>query len=205
VFYIWSDAWGCGAVCKDTLEWLQLPWSVTEIAIRGPPVTNESITFKEMLPVILACSVWGYKWRGNRVMCHCDNAGAVAAINSGYSRVPSIMHLLKCLFFIWALFELEVEAVHVPGAFNGWADAISHAHVFLSQVPGVVGNQCQVPLQLVGLILDLEPGWTSCTWTQRFWNCFQLEQLIAHRSPTSLAPSSSLLFATLLTSLQHTL
>jgi hypothetical protein len=29
------------------------------------------------------------------VVVHCDNAGAVAAVNSGYSRVP---HLLQCLF-----------------------------------------------------------------------------------------------------------
>ena len=28
------------------------------------------------------------------------------------------------LFFIRVLFEFEVEAVHVPGTANGWADAI---------------------------------------------------------------------------------
>ena len=32
------------------------------------------------------------------MVCHCDNLGAVAAINSGYSRI----NLLICLFFIRA-------------------------------------------------------------------------------------------------------
>ena len=67
------------------------------------------------------------------------------------------MDLLRYLFFIQACFEFEIEAVRVPGAFNRWANAISrkHVHVFLLQVPGAVGNQCQVSLQL---ILDLQPG-----------------------------------------------
>ena len=172
-----SDSWGCGAVYRDTLEWIQLPWSEAATAIEGSLIPGESITFKELLPVVLACSIWGCKWRGNRVVCHCDNAGAVAAINSGYSRVAPIMHLLRCLFFIQALFEFEVKAVHVPGTSNGWADATSrnHAHLFLSQVQGAIGLQSLVPLRLVEIVLDLQPGWTSFIWTRRFRSCFQQE------------------------------
>ena len=46
---------------------------------------------------------------------HCDNTAAMAVVNSGYSRVPEIMHLLRCLFYIRAHLELEVWAVHTPG------------------------------------------------------------------------------------------
>ena len=49
----------------------------------------------------------------------CDNTGAVAAVNLGYSRSPQLMHLLRCLFFfIRAHFQLEVRAGHVPGTKN---------------------------------------------------------------------------------------
>ncbi len=60
---------------------------------------EESITLKELLPVVLACAVWGDLWRAKFVHVHCDNLGVVAVVNSGYSRVSLIMHLLRCLFF----------------------------------------------------------------------------------------------------------
>ncbi len=56
------------------------------------------------------------------VIVHCDNE---AAVNSGYSQDQQIMHLLRCLFFIKAHFQLELRVVHIPGADNVVADAIS--------------------------------------------------------------------------------
>ena len=44
-----SGKWGCGASWKES--WLQLPWT-EELA----PV---SITAKELIPIVLACAVWG--------------------------------------------------------------------------------------------------------------------------------------------------
>ncbi len=40
------------------------------------------------------------QWRGGVVTMHCDNTAAVAVVNSGYSKVPEIMHLLRFLFFV---------------------------------------------------------------------------------------------------------
>ena len=72
------------------------------------------IALKEFLPIV----------RGV-VTFHCENTASVSMINSGYSRVPNIMHLLRCLIFIRAHFQLEAWAVHTPGVENGIADAIS--------------------------------------------------------------------------------
>ena len=79
----------------------------------------------ELLPIVLSRVIWGAALRGQRVTVHCDNAGAVAVVNSGYSRVHGITHLLRCLFFIRAHYEFLVQAVHVEGVNNVWADAIS--------------------------------------------------------------------------------
>jgi len=73
----------------------------------------------------LACAVWGKQWTGWNLVVHCDNAGAMAVVNSGYSRVDGIMHLLSCLFFIRARFQLSVRAIHTPGQGNMIADMIS--------------------------------------------------------------------------------
>ena len=92
-------------------------------------------------------------------MVHCDNTGAVAAVNSGYSRVPGIMHLLRCLFFIRAHFELTVWAVHIPGKLNTWADAISRNNLsyFFSQMQGAAGQRIAIPRDLLSLLIEQQP------------------------------------------------
>ena len=113
--HVWTDVsggFGCGAVYPAFQQWVQLQWP--ESYREGELTLQEqSITHKELLPVVLACAVWGWHWRRSAVMVHCNNTGAVAAVNSGYSRIPGIMRL--CLFFIRAHFELTVLAVHIPG------------------------------------------------------------------------------------------
>ena len=71
---------------------------------------------------------------------HCDNLGVVALVNAGYSKVPQIMHIIRCLFFIRARFQLDLHAVHVPGVENVLADAISrdNLHILFTQIPGAV-------------------------------------------------------------------
>ena len=102
------------------------------------------------------------------MIIHCDNMGAVAVVNSGSSKVPQIMHLLRCLFFIRAHFNLSVRAVH------GWADAISRNMLsdFFAQVPGAIGGRRPVPPSLLDLLAVQQPDWTSTAWTQLFKRCF---------------------------------
>ena len=70
---------------------------------------------KELLPVLLACIVWGKEWSEKLITCHCDNMAVVEVLKSGYSRDREMMHLLRCLFFITEHFHIQVEAVHLPG------------------------------------------------------------------------------------------
>ena len=105
---------------------------------------EESIVLKELLPIVLACAIWGKRWGGRMVTVHCDNMGAVALVNSGYSKIQQIMHLLRCLFFIRALYQMELWAVHVPGRDNTLADALSRNN-FFSQVPEARDKQAGIP------------------------------------------------------------
>ena len=87
---------------------------------------EDSITKMELLPIVLASAVWGPAWRGQRIIVHCDNTGAVTVTNSRYSRVPLIMHLLQCLFFIRSCLKFSLQAVHIEVTDNTLADAVSH-------------------------------------------------------------------------------
>ena len=70
-----SGSWGCGAHWGSW--WLQWKWE-------GPSI-EWPISPKELLPILLAVSIWGEHWGGRLVECHCDNMAVVAVVNSGRS------------------------------------------------------------------------------------------------------------------------
>ena len=69
------------------------------------------------------------RWQNASVVVQCDNQGAITAavtvVNSGYSKVQPIMHLLCCLFFIRSCYNISLHAVYLPGTYNVLAHAIS--------------------------------------------------------------------------------
>ena len=76
---------------------------------------------KELLPVVLTCTMWGKEWWGKKVTCYCDNMAVVEVLNSDYDKDKNMMHMLCCLFFISEHHHFLVEA----GKLNEAADAIS--------------------------------------------------------------------------------
>ena len=76
------------------------------------------IALKKLLPIVIACAIWGANWRGEAVVARIDNTSAVAVINSRSSRDPKLMHLLRCLFFFKARHSFRLEAAHIPGKDN---------------------------------------------------------------------------------------
>ena len=97
-----SGSIGRGALWQA--RWLQWQWAPT-VWSGGNELEEASIT----------AAVWGPEWRDLNVIVCCDNMGAVAVVNTGYSKVPQIMHLLCCLFFIRAKFRFALQAIHIPG------------------------------------------------------------------------------------------
>ena len=114
-------------------------------------IQDASVMVKELLPIILACAVWGPIWCCSSMMIHCDNATAITVINLG---VLKIMHGLRCLFFIRARFQMSLHTVHTLGHLNSVADAISQnnlPHLF-KQVPAA----SHTPDRILPELLDLQ-------------------------------------------------
>jgi len=140
---LWTDAsgsFGCGAICPALTKWIQLRWDDRkESSNRGV----DGITWMELLPIVLACAVWGHAWHGQRVIVNCDNTGAVAVANSGYSRAPRIIHLLQCLFFIRAIYQFSIQVVYIEGTDN---TCMGRCHAFLAiEFFGFHGNASRRP------------------------------------------------------------
>ena len=107
-----SGSWGWSGQC-----WFQIQW---------PESVHECIAVKELVPIIVvALAVWGQGWSRCRVLCHCDNMAAVAAVRSRYGRHPVMATILRCMFFFEAKFSCTLAATHIAGMLNDRADNLS--------------------------------------------------------------------------------
>ena len=152
-FEVWTDAStsvGCGAVRPTAGRWFQLLWP--ELCQgKWVKLKEAGMVVQELLTIVLASAIWGLVWRNSSVVVHCDNSAVVSVVNSGYSRIPQIMHLLRCLFFNRAHFQLSLHAVHTPGRLNSVADAVSHNNLLylFTQVLMVTQAQDTIPQSLI--------------------------------------------------------
>ena len=155
-----SGTWGCGALFNN--HWLQLKWS-TEWK-------RMDIMAKELVPIVLSCAIWGPLLPGKSLEFKCDNSSLVDAINKGSSKEPTVMHLLRCLWFFSAFFEITISASHVPGALNTAADMLSRNRTaqFLRSHPYASHRPTQVPTPLLRIISPKRLDWTSRAFLRHF-------------------------------------
>ena len=74
---LWHTEWFCSS-------WFFLP-------------SRLSIAFLELVPIVVAAHLWGRAWFRLRVQFLCDNMAIVSVLNSGTSKSPDVMHLLRLL------------------------------------------------------------------------------------------------------------
>ena len=168
-YEFWSDAsgsWGVEALWHN--HWFQIKWP--------PSLQPTQIAIKELIPITLACAIWGNHWKKSTIRANCDNEAVVAIINSGYSREPFLMHLLRCIFFLSAKYEFSLVATHVPGQQNELADAISrdNAALFLSLSPQADHRPTEIPQDWINKLLIEKPDWTSNSWILWFHTTFNV-------------------------------
>ena len=91
----------------------------------------------------------------------------VAILKSGCSKDERVMHLMRCLFFVLAHYNMSIIGQHIPGVENRAADALSRndAHLFLSQVPSANREPAVIPRELLHIVLFSQYEWTAENWT----------------------------------------
>lgn len=156
-----SGSWGCGAFglnrCWFQLQWPQ-SWSMVHIAA------------KELVPIVMAVAMWGAEWQASTVLIRSDNDAVVSSLSSGSAKDATLMHLLRCLHFYLAQFDIRVVARHIAGAVNTAADALSRDNraVFFQLTPQAKKHPSHVPPALQELLLLQSPDWLSPTWRKLF-------------------------------------
>ena len=122
-------------------HWISQAWPLD--------VLDNSIQWKELYPIYLTCLIWKKSFRGKRLLFHCDNQAVVNIWSSQTSKSPSLMALLRKLFFVSAQFEFTVNVQHIPGLDNSIADCLSRLQMekFFHLAPEADKAQTPIPVE----------------------------------------------------------
>jgi len=109
--------------------------------------------------MIIAVAVWEAKWRGHTILLRSDNMATVNILNSGTSHNSEAMHLMRCLAFIQAKWQVSVVAEHIPRIHNTLADALSRNKLstFRSLFPQANSQPTPIPAAIVDLLVITRP------------------------------------------------
>ena len=160
-----AGSWGCGAWHVD--KWFQLQWDRQAETV--------PIAAKQLIPTILACTAWGYRWQGRQVLCQCDNQVVVACLRSRTSKDKYIMHLLRCLVFVEATHKCFLHPTYINTKANHLADDLSRDNLssFLSKVPNPDPQPTPISQPLLDLLLEPNADWISPHWSHQFSDIFR--------------------------------
>lgn len=89
--------------------------------------------------------------------------GLVAAINKGSLSDKTVMHLIRCLWFFTAVFNIRITATHIAGKANNAADMFSRnqSEKFLATFPHMPRSPTPLPTALLRLVSPSKLDWTS--------------------------------------------
>ena len=84
-----------------------------------------SITQYEMLNILVALRVWGHMWRHQHVVFNVDNAAVVTICNKGYTKCNHLGAMIRNIWLVTAIWDIELVVIHIPGKQNCVADTLS--------------------------------------------------------------------------------
>ena len=176
---------------------------------------------KELAPMVIHCVVWGPTLRGNMFYFNVTIINSlVSCISKGYSKDPSVMHLLRCLWFFVAFFDIKLNlyifAEDIARVTNCVADMLSRNNVinFFLLHPQAHCLPTPLPAPLLNITTPNEPDWTSHAFSSLFssiihmygaspstWNTYSAGQqwyltfcAKAHRKALPTSESALMLF-----------
>ncbi len=108
-------------------------WSGLEfISFPFPEVVLQEATHinaLELLVVMVAVKIWHRNMSNSRVQIFCDNLASVQCLNSGRTKDPYMLSLLREICYTCARVNCQLKAIHLPGVSNRLADQLSRAPI----------------------------------------------------------------------------
>ena len=92
------------------------------------PMQGLTIVCYEMVNFIIALRLWGHFWRHSRVNIFSDNLAVVQVVTSGKTKDMFLATCIRNIWLLTAVYDIEQEVAHIPGAKNEVADLLSRLH-----------------------------------------------------------------------------
>ena len=142
---------GCGCFFQN--EWCFLQWPATWH--EGGILTD--ITFLEMVPVLLAITLWGERIQQKKIILYIDNESLVSVINKQSSKSKRVMYLVRHFVLLALDYEILFKARHIPTHCNDIADSISRKQWdrFRSLVPAAAKDPRAIPERFLSIMCGL--------------------------------------------------
>ncbi|XP_053402664.1 uncharacterized protein LOC128557986 [Mercenaria mercenaria] len=147
-----SSHLGCGCFYSNEWSFFAWPknWWCEEIMA--------DITFLEMVPVILALSLWGKQLQYNKVLLRIDNEALVGVINKQTSKSKRLMQLVRQFVLLAMEYGIVFKALHISTHLNSIADSISRKQWdrFRNLAPDANQEPQQIPDRFRSMIYNLK-------------------------------------------------
>ena len=197
---LYMDASGAGYGMHYGLDWLCAGWKCNLSmsidhhghCLPAPAVfVPDNINIQELYPILMAIQRWGHKWRDKKVLCFSDNSHVVSALNKGKSVNSHAMGFLRQLFWLTALYNCHLVAIHIPGRQNVIADALSRVLFPPHNLPcSYVVVEEQLCAELDSRAAEIRAhAWSVTTWKTK---CSQWKKYInfCAKSASPILPTS---------------
>ena len=89
----------------------------------------QNITFLELVPILVALTVWGPLLRNKYVYFHTDNEALSFCLNKLTSKEPLVMESIRSIVRLTLSFNIMIRAKHIAGFLNSMADALSRQQI----------------------------------------------------------------------------
>lgn len=118
---------GMGGWFASIGEYTLYQWNAADLE-KAHRKNRLSIPFLELTALVHSINIWQHELAGKALILHCDAETVVTAVNKGRSFDADMMHLIRVLVFILSRNNIFLKLVHIEGAKNIYADALSRSH-----------------------------------------------------------------------------
>jgi hypothetical protein len=123
-----SSKTGFGGYCQDVQEAFLDTWDNHPV-----PVTADAMSYLELYPIVVSCTVWGKHWQRRRIKFMCDNEGTVAILRKGRSQCEHINKLMRHMAIVATQYNFTFTSQWLSTKVNIHADALSRGNLSVFQ------------------------------------------------------------------------
>ena len=108
---------------------------------------REPIMVRDLVPIAVACILWGKSWKGKKLLFHCGNLAVVMAWEKGSCKNKLGMHIIRLILARAARHIFIVYIQHIAGVDNRIADVLSRlqVHKFKEMAPSASDKPERLP------------------------------------------------------------